>query len=44
MTENPNAQTNARTESQAISMHELLKETVKRGASDLHLTAGVPPM
>jgi len=29
---------------QAISMHELLKETITRNASDLHLTAGVPPM
>ena len=44
MTNEVNPKATARTESQAISMHELLKETVKRGASDLHLTAGVPPM
>ena len=33
-----------RQEQQPVSMHELLKETVTRNASDLHLTAGVPPM
>jgi twitching motility protein PilT len=27
-----------------ISMHELLKEMIAKKASDLHLTAGVPPM
>ncbi len=27
-----------------VSMHELLKETIGMNASDLHLTAGVPPM
>jgi twitching motility protein PilT len=27
-----------------ISLRELLEEMVKRGASDLHLTAGLPPM
>ncbi|NNE55579.1 MAG: type IV pili twitching motility protein PilT, partial [Flavobacteriales bacterium] len=29
---------------QQVSMHDLLKETVSKRASDLHLTAGVPPM
>src|SRR5574337_211954 len=27
-----------------MDLHEMLKEVVERGASDLHLTAGVPPM
>jgi twitching motility protein PilT len=27
-----------------MNLHEMLKEVVERGASDLHLTAGVPPM
>lgn len=27
-----------------VSLHELLGETVRRGASDLHLTAGAPPI
>lgn len=27
-----------------MNLHELLKEAVERGASDLHLTVGVPPM
>ena len=27
-----------------MDLHEMLKEVVTRGASDLHLTAGVPPM
>jgi twitching motility protein PilT len=27
-----------------MDLHEMLKEVVDRGASDLHLTAGVPPM
>jgi len=30
--------------SQTISLRDLLETMVKRGASDLHLTAGVPPM
>ncbi|HWN80775.1 MAG TPA: twitching motility protein PilT, partial [Candidatus Udaeobacter sp.] len=29
---------------QTISLRDLLEIMVKRGASDLHLTAGVPPM
>src|SRR5574337_2104390 len=27
-----------------MDLHEMLKEVVDRGASDLHLTTGVPPM
>lgn len=27
-----------------MNLHEMLREVVDRGASDLHLTAGVPPM
>ncbi|MDE2059124.1 MAG: type IV pilus twitching motility protein PilT [candidate division NC10 bacterium] len=27
-----------------MDLHEMLKEVVERGASDLHLTVGVPPM
>ena len=27
-----------------MDLHEMLKEVVERGASDLHVTAGVPPM
>jgi twitching motility protein PilT len=27
-----------------MNLHEMLQDMVKRGASDLHLTAGVPPM
>jgi len=28
----------------ALSIHQLLREAIERGASDLHLTAGVPPV
>ena len=27
-----------------MTLHEMLKEMVERGASDLHLTTGAPPM
>jgi len=40
----PVQNTNKDAKSQTFSMHDLLKETIAKRASDLHLTAGVPPM